>query len=343
MNYTAPQPAYEDMRDGILSSVANLPTEVDGDEAACTVWDAFAQFGIGVGADGYENCIFPGFCFFQATESFTKPDTCNAPPPTNTAPTVVISSPADGTSVWAGASVSFAGTANDTQDGQLTNNLVWTSSLQGPIGTGAGFSRTDLQVGTHVITASATDSGNLTGSAVVTIVVNPNTPPTVTISAPANNTVVKLGTPVTFTGAASDLQNGNLTASLIWTSNRQGQIGTGATFSRADLTAGAHVITARATDSGQLTGSATVNVTVVNITLSARTYKVKNSRRVDLTWSGASTASVAIYRNNQVLVASTPNDGLHTDTLSGKVATFSYRVCNLGSTTICSNTVSVTF
>ena len=328
------------MRDGILASMASLSTEVDPDEAACTVWDAFAHFGIGVGADGSELCVI-GLCFFRATESFTKPAACAAPPPTNTAPAVVIGSPADGSSVTAGNSVTFAGSANDTQDGVLTAGLVWVSSLQGQIGAGATFSRSDLIVGTHVVTASVTDSGNLTGSATVTIVVNPNTAPTVTITAPANGAVVKLGTAITFSGTATDLQDGNIASALTWTSDRQGAIGTGASFARSDLIAGTHVITARATDSGQLTGSAQKSITVVNITLSARTYKVKNARKVDLTWSGATTA-VTIYRNNQVLVATTPNDGLHTDTLSGKVATYSYRVCNAGSTTLCSNTVSVT-
>ena len=430
MNYTAPRPAYEHMRDGILASIANLPTEVDEDQAACTVWDAFAQFGIGVGAKGQEICVF-GLCLFQASASFVKPATCPTGPPPNTAPTVSISSPAGGTSVTAGTSVSFAGTADDTQDGNLTSSLVWTSSLQGQIGSGGSFSRNDLVVGTHVIVASVTDSGGLPGSATVTVVVNPNTSPTVTISspsngssvalgttvtfagsandaqdgaltsglvwtsslqgqigtggsftrnnlvagthvitasvtdsgglsgsaaitmvvntapsvaisAPPNGTVVKLATPVTFTGTATDAQDGNIASSLVWTSNLQGQIGTGGSFSRSDLVVGTHVITARVTDSGQLSSTAQVSITVANITLSARTYKVKNARKVDLTWSGATTSSVTIYRNNQVLVT-TPNDGLHTDTLSGKVATFSYRVCTSGSTTVCSNTVSVTF
>jgi extracellular elastinolytic metalloproteinase len=342
MNYTAPKPAYEDMRDGILASMANLPTEVDGEEAACTVWNAFAQFGIGVGADGSEICAI-GLCFFRATESFVKPATCASQPPPNTAPTVTINSPAGGTIVTAGTTVSFAGTASDTQDGVLTSGLVWTSSLQGQIGTGGSFSRNDLVVGTHVVTASVTDSGNLTGSATVTIVVNPapNTPPTVAISAPASGTVLKLGTSVTFTGTATDAQDGNIASSLIWTSDIQGQIGTGPSFSRSDLVAGTHIITARATDSGQLAGSAQVSVTMVNITLNARAYRVKNARKVDLTWGGATTSSVTIYRNNQALMT-TPNDGLETDSVA-RAGTYSYRVCNAGSTTLCSNTVSVTF
>jgi hypothetical protein len=74
MNYTASRPAFEDMRDGILESTANLDTELDSAEAECTVWDAFAQFGVGVGANGVEQP-------FSITESFTKPATCGGTPP----------------------------------------------------------------------------------------------------------------------------------------------------------------------------------------------------------------------------------------------------------------------
>jgi hypothetical protein len=70
MNYTPAQPAYEDMRDGILAAV---PTQAQD----CIVWNAFAQFGIGQGADGRVTCYFGLFCTAPAiTESFAKPAVC---------------------------------------------------------------------------------------------------------------------------------------------------------------------------------------------------------------------------------------------------------------------------
>ena len=48
MNFTPSKPAYEDMRDGILASVATGSTPSD----CSLVWEAFAQFGVGVGARG---------------------------------------------------------------------------------------------------------------------------------------------------------------------------------------------------------------------------------------------------------------------------------------------------
>lgn len=49
MNYTPETPAFEDMRDGMLASVA-----ARGGDArhACLIWEAFAQYGIGEGASG---------------------------------------------------------------------------------------------------------------------------------------------------------------------------------------------------------------------------------------------------------------------------------------------------
>jgi len=94
---------------------------------------------------------------------------------TNTAPSTTISGPANGASVSDTTVVAFSGSANDTQDGNLSANLVWTSSADGPLGTGANVSHT-LTVGTHLITASVTDSGNMSGSSTVTVYVTSSEP-----------------------------------------------------------------------------------------------------------------------------------------------------------------------
>src|SRR5687768_3228930 len=77
------------------------------------------------------------------------------------------------------------------------------------------------------------------------------------------------------------------------------------------------------------------------ITVNLRGYKVKGAARVDLSWSGATGATVDIQRNGAV-VATTPNDGAHTDVLGKVSGTFTYRVCNTGTTT-CSTTATVSF
>jgi hypothetical protein len=99
----------------------------------------------------------------------------------NTAPSVSITSPADGASFPSGTSISFSGSASDPEDGDLTGSLVWTSSLVGQIGTGGSFSAV-LSDGTHTITASATDSGGLNSSASITVVVQPTAGNTVKVA-----------------------------------------------------------------------------------------------------------------------------------------------------------------
>jgi subtilisin len=102
---------------------------------------------------------------------------------TNTPPSVSITSPADGASFDSGASISFTGTATDTEDGELTGSLVWTSSLDGEIGTGGSFSKV-LSAGTHTITAKVADAGSLEGSDTIsiTVVATPPLGGTVTVT-----------------------------------------------------------------------------------------------------------------------------------------------------------------
>jgi PQQ enzyme repeat len=93
------------------------------------------------------------------------------------------------------------------------------------------------------------------------------------------------------------------------------------------------------------TPTATVTPTATptpGIALSARGYKVRGRQTVDLSWSGAISSSVDVYRNN-VLIVNTANDGFYTDSIGGRGhGSFTYRVCNAGTQT-CSNQVTVTF
>jgi hypothetical protein len=82
--------------------------------------------------------------------------------------------------------------------------------------------------------------------------------------------------------------------------------------------------------------------TPTGITLTAVGHKVHGQRTADLTWSGASSPTVDIYRNNVFLV-NTANDGSYTDTIGGRGhGTFTYKVCEAGTQT-CSNDATVTF
>jgi hypothetical protein len=176
----------------------------------------------------------------------------------NAAPVVTITSPADASSSTETDEVTFTATATDTEDGDLAPSLAWTSSLDGSIGTGATFPLTTLSVGAHQITAAVTDSHGAPASDVIDITVNANTAPVVTISEPSNVSTSLVGDPLTFTGDAFDAEDGDVTVALVWTSDLDDQIGTGASFTTSSLSEGTHVVTATSIDSHGLPGFSTV-------------------------------------------------------------------------------------
>lgn len=88
---------------------------------------------------------------------------------TNAAPVVTITAPADHTSLAFGTAASFSATATDAEDGDLGAALTWTSNLDGDIGTGASPTAPTLSTGTHVVTATAVDSGGRATQASISI------------------------------------------------------------------------------------------------------------------------------------------------------------------------------
>jgi FtsP/CotA-like multicopper oxidase with cupredoxin domain len=184
-------------------------------------------------------------------------------------PTVNITAPLDGSSFVTATAVTFSGNASDAEDGDLSANLSWESNIDGSLGPPGASVTTSLltTTGTHVITASATDSNSNTGSDSITVIITDvNTPPVVTITGPATTTFDE-GTPVTFTGTAIDPEDGDISANLSWTSDVGGAIGTGASVTTSTLSPGSHGITASVTDSGGLPGSATINITINDVNL----------------------------------------------------------------------------
>jgi len=91
---------------------------------------------------------------------------------------------------------------------------------------------------------------------------NTNKAPTASITTPASGMVYAEGSAVMLQGSATDTEDGTLNGnSLSWSSNRDGDLGTGETVT-AMLSVGDHVITLTATDSQGVRGMAQVNVHV---------------------------------------------------------------------------------
>jgi hypothetical protein len=83
----------------------------------------------------------------------------------NQSPVITVSSPVGTFLEEEGENIIFSGTGTDVEDGQLNDDaLVWTSSIDGPIGTGPTLITSALTPGDHDITLSATDSNGATGT-----------------------------------------------------------------------------------------------------------------------------------------------------------------------------------
>ena len=80
--------------------------------------------------------------------------------------TASITHPGDGTHYAAGASIPFVGSASENA------TLVWTSNIDGQIGTGSSFSQT-LSLGDHMITLTATTADPETAKAQIEVFVDP--------------------------------------------------------------------------------------------------------------------------------------------------------------------------
>jgi hypothetical protein len=195
----------------------------------------------------------------------------------NTAPVASIDAPVDATVYEVSNSVTFTGSATDAEDITLTGtSLSWVSSIDGRIGTGSNFTVNDLSQGTHQITLTAVDSKGLASSASVSITVNPeeNTLPTATITSPSTGDTFNYGNFVEFTGTGYDTEDLWLTGpSLVWYSNKDGQLGTGSSIVTKNLSGGTHTITLTATDSAGTSDTDSISVIIQNTTpVSTITY-----------------------------------------------------------------------
>jgi hypothetical protein len=185
----------------------------------------------------------------------------NIPPTVNAGTAQTITLPAN--------SVILTGTATGN-GGATISTTAWTQT-SGPnsaiIVSASNLSTTvnGLVAGTYIFTLTVTDNHGLSGSATVTITVNPaNVPPTVNAGAP--QTITLPSSSVTLTGAA--VGNGGATISSTTWSQASGpntaSISTASSLSTTvtGLAAGSYVFTLTATDNNGLTGTASVTIVV---------------------------------------------------------------------------------
>ncbi|GAA4356484.1 S8 family serine peptidase [Kangiella marina] len=255
-------------------------------------------------------------------------------PPANEAPAVSITSPTGGSNYVEGDAVTFSANASDAEDGDLSNNITWISSLDGVIGSGSSFTTSVLSAGTHNITAQVNDSQSVSGSAQVGIVVNAapvNEAPLADFNFVANHLNVQ------FTDASGDIDGSVVTWN--W------DFGDGISSSLASpahsyAAPGTYSVSLTVTDDQGATHSVNKSVSVtaaINLSASATTRNGKVT--ADLTWSGGKTSKVDVYRDG-VKVREASNNGSYTDRFNSNATSFTYQVCEQGST-ICSVVITI--
>lgn len=130
-----------------------------------------------------------------------------------------------------------------------------------------------------------------------------------------------------------------------------GFTGSAETTSHTYAAEGTYNVTLTVTDNEGATGTKTLSVTVSetvtpppgdDFSLSAVGYKVKGRQTVDLSWTGATTDEVYVFRDG-VNIATVPNTGFYNDNI-GAVGggSYTYYLQEVGGENL-SNTVTVTF
>jgi len=164
-----------------------------------------------------------------------------------------------------------------------------------------------------------------------------NVAPTVSITGPADGSAFGSGTTISFAGSAGDTAGGDLTASLGWTSDIDGPIGTGDSFSTT-LSDGNHTITVSVTDSGGETGSASISITVgtpppsptlsVTVTTDKTSYLKRETTLITVTVTDGANPVDAAAVHVEITTAKgrkQADDGT-TDANANGVAVFKYKV-----------------
>ena len=180
-----------------------------------------------------------------------------APFTANTASTVAITSPADGTSVMIGGVTTLTASASDADGLARVEFYAGATKLGEDTTAPYSFDWTPAAQGDYVITAKAVDNlGVGTTSAAITVHVVPNSGPTVTLTAPANNTTLTAPAATTLTADASDSDGTITKVEFFADATKLGESTTAPySFNWTVIPSGDYALTAKATDN--LGGSST--------------------------------------------------------------------------------------
>jgi N-acetylneuraminic acid mutarotase len=216
--------------------------------------------------DGYDSCIVSnldaGTYTFKLEiiniENITKEDskTITVVKP-NESPVAKIKDMT--TNYNSGDSVTFDGSESSDSDGTISSYL-WSSNIDGNIGSGLNLTVSNLSIGTHTVTLTVTDNQNKTSTDTVLIVVSiPNLEPIAKFSVTTSGTFFD-DTEITFD--ASQSSDDTEIVKYIWSSSLDGSLGFGEIL-QTQLSEGNHTITLTVQDGAGATATKTEIITVV--------------------------------------------------------------------------------
>jgi endo-1,3(4)-beta-glucanase len=217
----------------------------------------------------------------------------------NAAPSVSITSPTNGASFAAPASITINATASDT-DGTVSKVEFFQGATK--LGEDAtspySINWSGVGAGTYSLTAIATDNQGATKtSSAVSITVTGNSAPSVSITSPSNGANFTAPASINITATASDTDG---TISKVEFFNGATKLGEDLTspytFSWSSVAAGTYSLTAKATDNGgAATTSAAVNVTVTGSAVcSGNGPNAPGTSTPDYSWQAGNTANPTV-------------------------------------------------
>ncbi len=242
----------------------------------------------------------------------------------NVAPTVSITSPANGATYTAPANITINATASDS-DGTIASVKFYQASTLLNTDTSSPYSYTwsSVAAGTYSLTAVATDDdGATTTSSAVSVTVSSsgNIAPTVSITSPANGATYTAPATITINATASD-SDGTISSVAFYQGSTL--LGTDTTspysYTWSSVAAGTYSLTAAATDNGGATTTSSAVSVTVNASASAPTYQAVGSA---VSGTGAISPAWPTHQSGDValLIVETANQAVTLSTPAGFVA-----------------------
>ena len=261
-------------------NASNLPNATNyswwctGSTQSITQNGSQATINFGTSFTGGQVCVGVNYSAAPWYKQFCKNVTvCNSTPPTtptNQAPTVALTTPANNATYTAPATITLTATASDA-DGSVTKVEFFNGSAKLGESTSAPYRYiwSSVNAGSYALTAKATDNqGATTTSATINVQVNnpasTNQAPNVAITSPATNATYTAPATINITATASD-PDGSIAKVEFF--NGQAKLGesTGSPYQYtwSNVGAGTYALTAKATDNqGATTTSSVVNIQV---------------------------------------------------------------------------------